>query len=368
MTGISTGPHRPRILDQELSPQRRKVDFDPAVFGMAAISIEVLHPGEESPADFFLPLYDSEKQRVEMSPACIRGEVFKTAWRERLLAAGLTTIYLPLDQASGVTAYFCHLAERMMGDTSRPMREKRQVVREVACLNLRGLFTPEISSQALKQSLQQTQDLVTVLGAEPQLLQGLGELLRAEVDIFNHSVNVCMIGMAFARFLGLPPDTVLQLGNAGMLHDLGYAAIPHNILRKPDRLNNEEWRVVRQHPVKAYHQLMAVATVSYDVLAAVRHHHENWDGSGYPAGLNGERIPRLARILRVVDAFDAMTSQRSHREAQKAFAAAEQIMAEAGQNFDPRLATAFVRFLARNFVAGDYTPPPPEPSPGPRGD
>ncbi|MCA1906197.1 MAG: HD domain-containing protein [Desulfarculus sp.] len=353
MAGNDPGVYRTHLLDQDLSPQRRKVEFDPAQFGMAAISIEVLHPGEESPADFFLPLYNPEKKCVEMSPACTQGEVFKTAWRERLLAANLTTVYVPLDQAGSVTTYFCHLAEQLMRDSSRPMREKRQVVREVACLNLRSLFASDLSSRSLRQSLDQTKELVTVLGSEPQLLQGLGELLRSDVDIFNHCVNVCMIAMAFGRFLDLTRDTVLQLGTAGMLHDLGYSATPNSILRKPDRLSAEEWRVVRQHPTKGYRLLMAVATVSYEVLSAVQHHHENWNGSGYPAGLNGERIPRLARVLRVVDAFDAMTSQRSHRRACTAFDAASQIMAEAGTLFDPRLAAGFVRFLAENFVASN---------------
>ena len=342
-----------RILDQPLSDKRRSVTFDPAAFGMAAISIELLHPGEESPADFFLPLFNTEKQSVEMSPACFKGEVFKAAWRDRLLAAKLTTVYVPLDQAAQVTEYFCRLAHFLMSDPNKPMRQKRQVVREVACLNLRSLFSPEMSSQALKESLRKTQDLVSLLGGEPQLLQGMGELLRADVDVFNHCVNVCMIGMAFARYLKLPEDSVQSLGTAGMLHDLGYSDIPGNILRKPSPLTEDEWRVVRLHPVKGYKQLMAISTVSYDVLSAVLHHHENWDGHGYPNNLNGERIPRLARILRVVDSFDAMTSQRPYRQACKAYEAATKLVEGAGEAYDPRVAAPFVRFLAENFVACD---------------
>lgn len=342
-----------RLLDRPLSDQRRNVSFDPAQFGMAAVSLELLHPGEESPADFFLPLFSVEHQKVEMSPACLRGEVFKTAWRDRLLQANQATVYVPLAQAPDVTGFFARMATAVLGDPNRPLREKRQVVREVACLNLQTIFTADISSQALKQSLRQTQDMVAVLGGDPQLLRNMGDLLRSDSDLFNHCVNVCMIGMAFGRFVKLPEPTLHSLGMAGMLHDMGYGQIDVKALKKHGDLTADEWHLVRQHSRKGYQLLMQIATVSYDVLSAVASHHENWDGSGYPAGTAAERIPQMARILRVVDAFDAMTSERPYRPALKAFEAAQQILEGAGSKYEPRLAAAFLRFLAEHFVSAE---------------
>jgi HD-GYP domain-containing protein (c-di-GMP phosphodiesterase class II) len=342
-----------RLLDRPLGDQRRNVNFDPAQFGMAAVSLELLHPGEESPADFFLPLFNLEQKKVEMSPACLRGEVFKSAWRDRLLQANQVTVYVPLDQAPDVTGFFARMATAVLGDPNRPLREKRQVVREVACLNLQTIFSADISSQALKQSLRQTQDLVGVLGGDPQLLKNMGDLLRSDSDLFNHCVNVCMIAMAFGRFLKLPEQSLQAIGVAGMLHDMGYGQLNVKALKKHGDLTQDEWQLVRQHPRKGYQTLMQISTVSYDVLAAVTCHHENWDGSGYPGGLAAERIPQMARILRVVDAFDAMTSDRPHRPALKAFEAAQQILEGAGSKYEPRLAAAFLRFLAEHFVSGD---------------
>jgi len=130
--------------------------------------------------------------------------------RDRLLQANQVTVYVPLDQAPDVTGFFARMATAVLGDPNRPLREKRQVVREVACLNLQTIFSADISSQALKQSLRQTQDLVGVLGGDPQLLKNMGDLLRSDSDLFNHCVNVCMIAMAFGRFLKLPE----QIGRA----------------------------------------------------------------------------------------------------------------------------------------------------------
>lgn len=346
-----SGATQERLLDKPLGDQRQNVSFDPAAFGMAAVSLELLQPGEESPADFFLPLFNMEQKKVEMSPACLRGEIFKTAWRDRLLQADQATVYVPLAQAPDVTGFFARMATAVLGDPNRPLREKRQVVREVACLNLQTIFTADISSQALKHSLRQTQDLVSVLGGDPQLLKNMGDLLRSDSDLFNHCVNVCMISMAFGRFIKLPEQSLESLGMAGMLHDMGYGQLNVKVLKKHGDLTDDEWQIVRLHPRKGYQALMQISTVSYDVLSAVVAHHENWDGTGYPGAVAEARIPQMARVLRVVDAFDAMTSERPYRPALKAFEAAQQILEGAGTKYEPRLAAAFLRFLAEHFVS-----------------
>lgn len=134
------------------------------------------------------------------------------------------------------------------------------------------------------------------------------------------------------------------LGLGGEFHDLGKLAIPEEILNKPGRLTEEEFSLVRLHPLVG-EAMLAPLNPNEHLLSAVRGHHERWDGKGYPDGLAGEQISLEARILSLVDTFDAMTEQRPYRTRVTWEDAADEILTEAGLQFDPELAEQFVGFL-----------------------
>lgn len=126
-----------------------------------------------------------------------------------------------------------------------------------------------------------------------------------------------------------------------MLHDIGKVAIDENILNKPGKLIDEEWEKIKRHPEIGYRILSSVndmAEMSEYVLA----HHERWDGKGYPKGLKGEEIPLKSRIIAIADAFDAMTSERAYRSALSKEIAVEELIKNAGIQFDPELVKIFV--------------------------
>jgi putative nucleotidyltransferase with HDIG domain len=127
---------------------------------------------------------------------------------------------------------------------------------------------------------------------------------------------------------------------AGLLHDIGKIGMRDNILFKESRLTEEEFQDVRKHPLLSA-RILEATTLPDEVIAAVRHHHERWDGTGYPDGLRGEEIPLLARIIAIVDAFDAMTSTRAYRSGMTCAAALHEITARAGAQYDPELARSF---------------------------
>jgi HD-GYP domain-containing protein (c-di-GMP phosphodiesterase class II) len=145
------------------------------------------------------------------------------------------------------------------------------------------------------------------------------------------------------------------LSLAAQLHDIGKVAVPDAILRKPAALAADEESVVRAHPVTG-ERILAPIVRSRAVLAAVRGHHERLDGSGYPDGLAGDRVPLLARLLAIPDCFDALTSQRAYRAALPAGQALGILQAGAGTHFDPELVRAFVS-VAHRLPAGE----PPRP-------
>ncbi|MBI2159273.1 MAG: response regulator [Candidatus Rokubacteria bacterium] len=157
----------------------------------------------------------------------------------------------------------------------------------------------------------------------------------------GHSTRVSLYTGELASVMGMPPGDVVMFSRAGMLHDLGKLVILDNILRKPRQLTEEEFELIRSHPVVGDKILKPLRFLSCEAKA-VRHHHERYDGKGYPDSLKGEDIPLIARVVTVADAFDAMTSDRPYRDRRPLEAAVEEILRGAGTQFDPVAAEAFV--------------------------
>ena len=144
--------------------------------------------------------------------------------------------------------------------------------------------------------------------------------------------------------MGLDLETVEQVRLAGLLHDLGKIAIPDRILQKPGKLDPDELRVMREHPELGCRLLEGLGVSPVDRW--IRHHHEWWDGSGYPLGLAGDEIPLGSRIILVADAFDAMTSDRVYRAAGTAEAAIAELRRRSWTQFDARVVAALEEYLA----------------------
>jgi putative nucleotidyltransferase with HDIG domain len=179
-----------------------------------------------------------------------------------------------------------------------------------------------------------------------QSLLGLANALEAKDPYTRgHSERVAALSRRVASALGLAPSLVDVVGQAGLLHDIGKIGVPEAILQKPGPLSSEEWQVMRAHPVIGA-QIVAPFEFFEGAARAIRHHHERWDGSGYPDGLAREAIPLEARIVAVVDVFDALTSARSYRPALDRDAACAMLRQEAGHTLDETVVAALLGVLA----------------------
>ncbi len=163
----------------------------------------------------------------------------------------------------------------------------------------------------------------------------------------DHTERCSWYSAELAEELGLGGEETSVLRLASLLHDIGKLVMPDEVLCKPGPLNQDEWGVMRQHPVSAMHILSQMDSVA-EALPAIFHHHERFDGSGYPDGLTREEIPLASRILMVTDAFDAMTSDRPYRKAMTIEAAVEELECNSGSQFDPKIVEAFVGMISRN--------------------
>ena len=181
----------------------------------------------------------------------------------------------------------------------------------------------------------------------PDVVAALTAALAAKDPLTaGHTERCSWYALKLAEELGLPEEQVSVVRLASLLHDVGKIAIPDEVLFKPGSLNEEEWAQMKRHPSAALHVLGQIRSLT-DATPAILHHHEHFDGSGYPDGLAGEEIPIASRILLVTDAFDAMTTDRPYRKAMPVEAAIEELKRNTGSQFDPAVVDAFLRMLAR---------------------
>ncbi len=157
----------------------------------------------------------------------------------------------------------------------------------------------------------------------------------------KHSERVTGYAMGTARQLLCSPTQIDSLQTAGYLHDLGKIGIADSILNKPGALSLDEYEVIKRHPVIG-ESIVSELGLSEEQRQIIRHHHERWDGRGYPNGLAGREIPLLARIVAVADAFDSMTSKRAYRGAMTESSAIRELLSHAGRQFDPEIVEAFI--------------------------
>jgi HD-GYP domain-containing protein (c-di-GMP phosphodiesterase class II) len=157
----------------------------------------------------------------------------------------------------------------------------------------------------------------------------------------GHTSRVCTYSVFLAKHLQMAPGDLDLIEIGTPLHDIGKIGIDDSILRKPDKLTNEEFEVMKTHTVKGYEIIKTIPDL-HSILPIVRSHHERWDGKGYPDGLAGESIHPLARVVALADAFDAMTSDRPYRKGMAPEVAFSEIEKGVGRQFDPRFAVAFL--------------------------
>jgi putative nucleotidyltransferase with HDIG domain len=187
-------------------------------------------------------------------------------------------------------------------------------------------------------------DIVESVDRNSDALVTLCRLKVADEYTYMHSVSVCALMVSLGRALNLDSAMCRDAGMAGLLHDLGKAVMPNEILNKPDKLTDEEFAIIKSHPVRGYEMLIASGVDNERVLDVCRHHHERMDGKGYPDKLSADKITTIARMSAVCDVYDAITSNRPYKAGWDPSEAVARMASWQG-HFDPTVLQTFIKTI-----------------------
>ena len=176
----------------------------------------------------------------------------------------------------------------------------------------------------------------------PDALMWMTRLRKESEYTADHSLNVCVLAVAFGRHLGMSEQDLQHIGLCGLLHDVGKMRVPDEVLNKPGKLTPKEMRMMMAHTVHGRNLLLSAGNVYTGAVDVAYSHHERIDGQGYPRKLSADKISLFSRIISIVDAYDAMTADRCYQRAKTSTEALKIIYEERGKQFDERLALAFL--------------------------
>lgn len=206
-------------------------------------------------------------------------------------------------------------------------------------------FQAELEKKVDEQTVEIRNEQKKVKDMFMQTVTALSEAVDAKDRYTSgHSKRVAQYSRMIAERMGKSKEEQEEIYRAGLLHDVGKIRIPVEIINKPGRLTDEEYNIIKLHPVTGYHILRGVSGDS-NIAIAAKYHHERYDGKGYPNGLEGENIPEAARILGVADSYDAMTSNRSYRNALPQEVVRGEIEKGRGTQFDPHVADIMLQMI-----------------------
>jgi PAS domain S-box-containing protein/putative nucleotidyltransferase with HDIG domain len=200
-----------------------------------------------------------------------------------------------------------------------------------------------LDNNKLLEDLQKSND--RIFQAYDDTIEGWSNALDLrDKETEGHTLRVTTLTEELAHEMGIPDSDMIHIRRGALLHDIGKMGVPDRILLKPDKLTDDEWVIMREHPVYAYNLLSRIEFLR-PALNIPHHHHEKWDGSGYPDGLKGAQIPLAARIFAIIDVFDALTSDRPYRPAWSRDKAINYIREQSGTQFDPKVVEVFMKLI-----------------------
>lgn len=276
---------------------------------------------------------------------CRGNERFSKEKNEILLRKNEKKLYISTKDTDKYLKYKEKNLKYIIGNKQKSSKEKSNAVYQVAKSLVKDILDDPKSGKHLDRVSTWVSNTVNHILNDKNTFPGLFEISSYSFHIYTHSINMSAMGLLFGRHLSLKQYELDCLGTGMLLHDIGKTDIPIEIINKPGKLTEEEFKLVKKHPEAGMELLKNKDNIEELALKVVIQHHENYDGTGYPFGLAGDDIHLFGHISRILDAYDAITTRNSYSEAKRPFAALTEMKEEIINSFDKELFKEFIRFL-----------------------
>jgi putative nucleotidyltransferase with HDIG domain len=266
---------------------------------------------------------------------------------KRLMNHGVSELWVREQDRQKLRLYIEQHMGEILSDTTLPVEQRSSLMYESAQALVREAMEDPRSGNLIERSADLVPHMVQFIFEEGRSFEHLMRVCSYDYYTYTHSVNVFTYCVSLAQHLGHTKEEVQSFGQGALLHDVGKSKLPLDVVNSPGSLSDEQWELMRLHPVFGYELLKEQGVTDSVVLDVTRHHHEKMNGKGYPDGLAGEEISRWARICTVADIFDALTTRRSYKEARQSFDSLQFMHAHMAAELDPDIFKAFVSLLGK---------------------
>ena len=281
----------------------------------APLPLESIQVGAPVSFDLYLKTKAKGSDEARIARCCAPGDIFQEEWYGKLEKLNIPWLYFSLTEVDQVFEYLQGHLEGFLKDENHSEVEKAQRVCDLTQVWILHFFTAEKERTGKQITLalslvDSLLEAVKHVGGNSLLLL---EIRKQNFYIYTHSVNCCLLGLAFTNYLGWAPDKARNFGLGALIHDIGYSRLPRGLLAKKEGPTEDDMTKIQRHPLEGFRMLQSFAHLPWEALQMVLRHHENGDGSGYPEGLKLSAIPPWARIMRIIDSYEELTAERPWR-------------------------------------------------------
>lgn len=264
------------------------------------------------------------------------------------LLKGSDSIYILVKEELTYYHYLEKVLVDITSDAGISLPDKSKLIYDSSARIINDLFEKPESKEAIERSKSLVSSTINLILSDPASIKSMMEIGSHDYYTYTHSVDVSVFSIGFANYLKFSHNDISNIGNAAMMHDIGKSKIPSDIINKKGKLNEEEFAIMKQHPVFSYEILQFHGETNEDILRPARNHHEKARGNGYPDNLMSHQTHHFAKIVAIADIFSALTTERSYKEAYSSFEALQLMKTYMIEDVDKNLFMEFVKFMSKS--------------------
>lgn len=307
------------------------------------ISLDTIRVGTTVGCDLYLQNYvDNE---IKYILYCSGPNAIKPDKIEELQKNNINRLFIRKEEQKTYLKYVESCLKNIINDNKVDVKEKIQVIYGVAKNIMLDVFEDPRSGEQVERTKGWVSNTAEFILTNKASLPNMMSMISYDYYTYTHSVNVSVLGLLFSKYLGFKYEEMNALGTGLLLHDIGKTQIESAIINKKERLNDEEFAMIKMHVELGANLLTQTSGIDSTCFIPVMQHHEKHNGKGYPRGLKGDEIHKYGKIASIIDVYDALTTRRSYADARKPFSALQIMKDEMNGSFDDNFFKDFILFL-----------------------